>query len=168
MARLTPLHAHDHACCTHAHATPAERLRAAEVLCAARGTKLTQQRRMVLAALLAEDKALGAYDLIDRVAGEAGRRVAPITIYRALEFLVEAGLVHRIESRNAYLACPGGHGAHSQAAFMICERCGRVAEAMSAGLEKELAGLAAPAGFRPKTRVIELTGLCAECAATSA
>jgi Fur family zinc uptake transcriptional regulator len=166
MARIDLPH-HDHACCADVHGTPAERLHAAEHVCAARGARLTPQRRMVLEALWGENRALGAYDLIDRVASEAGKRLAPITIYRALEFLVGAGLVHRIESRNAYLACPGGHGVHSQAAFMICEQCGRVSEAMSDGLEAELARLAAPSGFRPKTRVIELTGLCAECAAPS-
>ena len=119
---------------------------------------------MVLAALLEAGRALGAYDLIERVAGRAGKRAAPITIYRALDFLVENDLVHRIESRNAFLACPGGHGAHPQAVFMICEACGRVQEAMSPALEGELRRLAGAHDFAATGRVIELTGTCAACA----
>jgi Fur family zinc uptake transcriptional regulator len=64
----------------------------------------------VLEALIDAGRALGAYDLIDRIAAKSGKRVAPITIYRALDFLVENDLVHRIESRNAFLACPAGMG----------------------------------------------------------
>lgn len=163
MVLITPPHVHS-GCC-HVHETPAERLAQAEKLCAARGGKLTGQRRMVLEALLDSGRAVGAYDLIEMVTERAGKRVAPITIYRALDFLVENDLAHRIESRNAFLACPGGHGAHPQAMFMICEACGRVGEAMSPALESELARLAGVNGFSPRGRVIELTGLCGQCAA---
>lgn len=129
-----------------------------------RGTRLTEQRRQVLAALLEAGRAMGAYDLIESVAGRAGKRIAPITIYRALDFLVDNDLVHRIESRNAFLACPGGHGAHPQAVFMICDICGRVGEAMSAPLEDALQRLAGAHGFAARARIIELKGTCAECA----
>lgn len=142
----------------------AERLREATALCQTRGVRLTGQRALVLEVLIEAGRALGAYDLIDLVAARAAKRIAPITIYRALEFLVENDLVHRIESRNAFLACPGGHGVHPQAVFMICETCGAVSETVSPQLENDLAALARTHGFRPRGRVIELTGCCGTCA----
>jgi len=150
-------------CCGHALQAPALRLREAEAVCATRGERLTAQRRQVLAALIAAGRALGAYDLIDHVAETGGKRVAPITIYRALEFLVETDLVHRIESRNAFLACPAGHGPHAEAIFLICDACGKVCEAVSPPLEMALGTLAAERGFAPRARIIELVGHCADC-----
>src|ERR687887_291162 len=102
----------------------------AETLCAHRGQRLTPIRRKVLAALLASHKPLGAYEIIDRLA-PAGPRPAPITAYCALEFLREHGLVHRIESRNAFIACVHTHAAGDLVVFLICERCGTVGEASS-------------------------------------
>ena len=98
-----------------------------------RGTRqrLTPIRRKVLAALLGSHKPLGAYEIIDRLAPK-GPRPAPITAYRALEFLRENGLVHRIESRNAFIACVHNHAAADLVVFLICERCGAVGEASSA------------------------------------
>ena len=155
-------HAHD-AC----HTLPLpDRLREAATLCAGRGSRLTGQRALVLEVLMEAGRALGAYDLIDIVAARAGKRIAPITIYRALDFLVENDLVHRIESRNAFLACPGGHGVHPQAVFMICETCGVVSETVSPQVEAGLMALARDHGFRPKGRVVELTGCCGTCAGT--
>lgn len=164
MRAMAHLHAHDNPCCTHAPASIAQRLALAEAACSRRGARLTEQRRQVLAALLEAGRAVGAYDLIESVAARAGKRIAPITIYRALDFLVENDLVHRIESRNAFLACPGGHGAHPQAVFMICDTCGRVGEAMSAPLEIALQDLAGMHGFAARSRIIELKGVCADCA----
>lgn len=160
MSHSHPPHSHDHCA-----ALPlAERLREATALCQTRGVRLTGQRALVLEVLIEAKRALGAYDLIDLVAARAAKRIAPITIYRALDFLVENDLVHRIESRNAFLACPGGHGAHPQAVFMICETCGAVSESVSPQLESDLAALALKHGFRPSSRVIELTGCCGTCA----
>ena len=85
-------------------------------------------RRRVLEALLASHAPLGAYELIDRLA-EQGARPAPITIYRALDFLREQGLVHRIESRNAFIACVHNHASGDPVVFLICEKCGAVGEA---------------------------------------
>ena len=103
----------------------------AEAICAARAERLTPIRRRVLEALLASHAPLGAYELIDRLA-ERGARPAPITIYRALDFLREQGLVHRIESRNAFIACVQDHGSGDPVVFLICEKCGTVGEAASA------------------------------------
>ena len=80
------------------------------MVCAQRGQRLTPIRRKVLAALLDSHRPLGAYEIIERLALE-GPRPAPITAYRALEFLRENGLVHRIESRNAFVACVHNHAA---------------------------------------------------------
>lgn len=161
-----PLKPHDHAhgpACSHA-APPAEAVARAEELCAARGLRLTPIRREVLSALAASATPLGAYDLIDRLRTPDGRRPAPITVYRALDFLVENGAAHRIESRNAYVACGHGHAGADVVVFMICDACGCVSEASDAGLRAGLDGLAARAGFAPASRVVEMFGRCGHCA----
>lgn len=134
----------------------------AEALCAKRGQRLTPIRRQVLEALLASHKPLGAYELIERVA-EAGSRPAPITIYRALDFLMENGLVHRIERRNAFIACIRHHHVEDPVVFLICDRCGMVGEASSAAVAEKLMAAARAAGFTPKSPVIEVTGICKHC-----
>src|SRR5215467_7858343 len=108
---------HDHGRCS------ADAMAHAEALCSVRGQRLTPIRRQVLEALADSHRTLGAYEIMDRLA-ERGPRPAPITVYRALDFLLENGLVHRIESRNAFLACVGGHPETEAAAttvFLICE-----------------------------------------------
>jgi Fur family zinc uptake transcriptional regulator len=102
---------HNHARCA------AETIAHAEKVCAAGAQRLTPIRRKVLEALAASHKPLGAYDVIDAV---GGLRPAPITVYRALEFLIALGLVHRIASRNAFLACVNNHRTGALVAFLIC------------------------------------------------
>lgn len=138
----------------------------AETVCEARGVKLTPMRSQVLTLLAESARPLGAYDLIDRVAGEDGKRPAPITIYRALDFLLEQGLVHRIESRNAFLACDHTHDPQEVVVFLLCERCGTAREASDPALARAVAGLAGKAGFAPRGQVIEIAGLCADCRGT--
>ena len=137
----------------------------AESICSERGQRLTQIRRQVLAALLASHKPLGAYEIIDRLTPR-GLRPAPITAYRALEFLRENGLVHRIESRNAFIACVHNHAASSFVVFLICERCGAVGEASSDEVTATLTSAARAAGFTPKSPVLELSGVCTHCRET--
>jgi Fur family transcriptional regulator, zinc uptake regulator len=140
----------------------------AETICAERGQRLTPIRRKVLGALLASHKPLGAYEIIDRLApkgARGGTRPAPITAYRALEFLRENGLVHRIESRNAFIACVHNHAAGALVVFLICERCGAVGEASSAEVTSTLTSAARAAGFTPKSPVIEISGICTHCRA---
>jgi len=149
---------HDHDRCS------ADAMAHAEALCAARGQRLTPLRRQVLETLAESHKTLGAYEIMDRMAVQ-GPRPAPITVYRALDFLLAQGLVHRIESRNAFLACIGDHGAESGTVFLICERCGAVGEASSAAVGDTLQAAARAVGFTPKARVIEVTGICAHCGA---
>jgi Fur family transcriptional regulator, zinc uptake regulator len=149
-----PDHDHDR-CSTDAMAV-------AEAVCAQRGQRLTPIRRKVLSALLGSHKPLGAYEIIDRLAPK-GPRPAPITAYRALEFLRENGLVHRIESRNAFIACVHNHAAGALVVFLICEQCGAVGEASSAEVTATLTSAARAAGFTPKSPVIELIGICTHC-----
>ncbi len=134
----------------------------AEAVCLERGQRLTAIRRRVLDELLASHKPLGAYEIIDRLADQ-GTRPAPITAYRALEFLRENGLVHRIESRNAFIACVHDHPAGEPVVFLICEHCGAVGEASSADLAASLMSAARAAGFTPKSPVIEIGGVCNHC-----
>ena len=155
---IFPTPGHDHGRCA------SDAIAHAEAICAARKERLTPIRRQVLEALLASHAPLGAYELIDRLA-EHGARPAPITIYRALDFLREQGLVHRIESRNAFIACVHNHDSHDPVVFLICEKCGAVGEAASAAVEDTIKTASRAAGFTPKTPVIEISGVCAHCKA---
>jgi Fur family zinc uptake transcriptional regulator len=147
---------HDHQRCS------SDAMAVAEAVCLERGQRLTAIRRKVLDELLASHKPLGAYEIIDRLAA-GGTRPAPITAYRALEFLRENGFVHRIESRNAFIACVHNHPAGELVVFLICEHCDAVGEASSAELAASLAAAAGAAGFAPKSPVIEITGICSHC-----
>ena len=90
-------------------------------------------------------------------------RPAPITVYRALDFLRDNGLVHRIESRNAFVACVHNHGGADLVVFLICERCGAVGEAPGGGVAEALKASSRAAGFAPKSPVIEIAGICSHC-----
>lgn len=147
---------HDHERCT------ADALAHAESLCSQRSQRLTPIRRQVLEVLLESHRPLGAYEIMDRAAA-ARARPAPITIYRALDFLREHGLVHRIESRNAFVACVNKHDSGDLVVFLICEHCGAVGEAASAAIADQLKSAARAAGFTPKAPVIEISGVCAHC-----
>ena len=129
----------------------------------ARGLRLTAGRREMLDLLCAEAKPLGAYDMIDRLAAQGGKRLAPISVYRALDFLLENGLVHRLSSRNAYLACGHRHAAHAPLVFLICESCGVVSERACESLGHNLDTLAKESAFNRRSQVVEVTGLCARC-----
>ncbi|HEY0440095.1 MAG TPA: transcriptional repressor [Xanthobacteraceae bacterium] len=150
---------HDHAPCE------ASAIAEAEALCTARGARLTPLRRQVLETLVSGHKPLGAYEIMSRL-GEDGARPAPITVYRALDFLLEHGLVHRLASRNAFLACIHNHAAGDTVVFLICDHCGAVGEAPSAAIKASLNEAAAKAGFAPKIPVIEVAGVCAHCRTT--
>jgi len=164
LARKSHAHAvfpkpdHDHDRCA------SEAIAHAETICASRKERLTPIRRRALEALLASHQPLGAYELIDRLAVR-GTRPAPITVYRALDFLREQGLVHRIESRNAFFACVHNHDSSDPVVFLICEKCGTVGEAASAAVAETIKSASRAAGFTPKTPVIEISGICAHCKA---
>jgi len=136
-------------------------LKRAEQLCVERGIRLTDQRKMVLRLLCASDKPLGAYELLDRMRDEI-RNPTPPVVYRALDFLLEQGLVHKLESLNAYIGC--SHPDHPHASqFLICDDCGEVAEVEDASIAKSLKAAGQSIGFSTKRPVVELVGTCAQC-----
>lgn len=170
MTKMQPFtHVHDHddaGSCRHAHEHQqhaAEALARAERICRERGLRLTPIRRQALEALHADHKPVGAYDLADRISPPGGRRLAPISVYRALDFLVEQGFVHRLSSRNAYIACLHGHGADEVVAFLICEACGGVDEDSSPAMRKAVAAIAQGRQFSPSHQVVEIVGRCDHC-----
>jgi len=152
---IFPAPDHDHERCASAA------IAHAEAQCTAREQRLTPMRRQVLEALLASHKPLGAYEIIERLGHK--NRPAPITIYRALDFLRENGLVHRIESRNAFVACVHNHNGGDLVVFLICERCGAVGEAPGGTVADALKASSRAAGFSPKSPLIEIAGICSHC-----
>ena len=152
---IFPAPDHDHQRCASAA------IAHAEAQCAARAQRLTPMRRQVLEALLSSHRPLGAYEIIDRL--QQKTRPAPITIYRALEFLCDNDLVHRIESRNAFVACVHNHGTGDLVIFLICERCSAVGEAPGGAAAEALKVSSRAAGFSPRSPLVEIAGICAHC-----
>ncbi|MDJ1015073.1 MAG: transcriptional repressor [Paracoccaceae bacterium] len=147
---------HDHKTCV------SEGLAAAESRCDSEGLRLTPVRRKVLELLLQEHRALGAYAILDQLR-EAGFGSQPPVAYRALDFLVEHGFVHKIERLNAFVACAHPGENHSPA-FMICRVCDAVAEAESTPAKGALGAAARAAGFQIERTVVEAEGVCPICA----
>ena len=134
-----------------------------ERVCAAQGLQLTAARRSVLAILGQSRAALGAYAILDTLARKEGKPVAPPTVYRALEFLLEHGFLHKIESRNAYAPCEHIGHAH-QGVLLLCEKCGRSDEIEDNEVTRLLTRAAERAGFAPHRQMVEMQGLCQTCA----
>lgn len=156
---------HRAATCAHAERQAERAKRAlaqAEDLCRAHRVRLTPIRREVLETLYATHRPLGAYEIAERLSG-SGRRVAPITVYRALDFLTEQGLAHRLASQNAYIGSFHRDSAPQTVAFLICEACGGVDEASAADLDGAVAALLVQEGFAPRTKLLEIVGCCAHC-----
>lgn len=144
---------HDHDACV------AEALRTAETCCLDRKVQLTPVRRRVLEILLQEHRAMGAYDILGQLADE-GLGSQPPVAYRALDFLETQGFVHKIERLNAWLACTHAGDAHSPV-FLICRKCGSVAESRMSG--HGLLDAARAVDFQIETTVVEAEGLCPAC-----
>jgi Fur family zinc uptake transcriptional regulator len=127
--------------------------------------ELTKNQRLVLDALSREDGPLSAYSLLDQLR-EHGFR-APLQVYRALEKLIDYGLVHRLESLNSFVACahPHDHHAHGMIAFAICEKCGQVDEFSDEMVEARLNGWSKDHAFKLSKTTIEMRGTCAQCLA---
>lgn len=117
---------------------------------------------MVLELLCAADKPLSAYELLDRMR-DSIRKPAPPTVYRALDFLLEQGLAHKLESLHAFVGCSHPDHPHSSQ-FLICADCGEVSELESEAVMRSLQSAAKTTGFETKRPVIELLGTCAQCA----
>lgn len=146
---------HDHDACVQ------KGMSAAEARCAKEGLRFTSVRQKALEILLQEHRALGAYEVLDRLR-ENGFGSQPPVAYRALDFLVENGFVHKIEKLNAFVACANPDSSHSPA-FMICRECEAVAETHSAPARGVLGDAAKAAGFVIERTVVEAEGLCPTC-----
>ncbi|MGV2979461.1 Fur family transcriptional regulator [Camelimonas sp. ID_303_24] len=158
--------AHDHAQCAHADARRRQApiaMAEADRLCRERGVRLTDLRRSVLAALYETHRPLGAYDLAEILAGQSGKRIAPVTVYRVLEFLTGQGFVHRLVTRNAFIACPHQHDAGDVTVFLICARCGGVDELESPAINTAIGDLLKTSQFTPAAKIVEIDGICAHC-----
>ena len=135
----------------------------AERRCAEKGERLTPVRLAVYAEMLACGRPLSAYQLIALLEQRQERKIAPLTVYRQLEFLMRTGLVHRLQSMQTYLPCEHPEHTH-ESQFLLCSSCGDVDEVESSGIEALLSQIADEHGFRPDNAVVEVNGLCAACA----
>ena len=131
-------------------------------ICGERGARLTDLRREVLGLILDSGGPAGAYDLLDRLKATR-RRAAPPTVYRALDFLIGHGLIHRLESLSAFVGCIAHEHEEHAAQFLICRTCSRVIELEDREVAHALADAAARAGFSVGHATIEAEGLCAGC-----
>lgn len=154
-ATLFPPPQHDHEDCVSAAVD------AAEAICRARGLRLTGLRRRVLELVWDSHKPAGAYEILDSLNRE-GKKAAPPTVYRALEFLIEADLVHRLDSLNAFVGCRDPSSSHS-GQFLICRQCRSVAELDDADIDALVERKAAALGFTAVRQMVEIQGLCRGC-----
>ena len=138
----------------------------AERRCADRGARLTPGRRRTLEILLQAGRPLGAYEVLEKLAAD-GFGAQPPVAYRALDFLMEHGLVHRVRKLNAFTACAHPEAAHS-AAFLICRSCGGVAETCAEPKRGALGRAARAIGFDIERTIVEAEGVCAGCRETAA
>lgn len=134
----------------------------AEERCARSGKRLTDLRRQVLEIVAASPAPMGAYDVLG-VLSQARGRTDPPTVYRTLDFLLELGLVHRVESLNAYISCIEAHEHVSQ--FLICRSCGTTTELNKSSIVATLRRAAGEMGFAPDGFTVEISGTCVACSA---
>jgi len=138
----------------------------AEDRCNELGERLTPARLGAYAELLAAKRAVSAYELIALLEDRQKRKLAPLTVYRHLDFLIRVGLAHRIESTQSYLPCD--HPAHThESQYLLCSDCGRVDEVHSDSVDSALGRIARQRGFQPARSVVEISGLCEDCVTTS-
>lgn len=133
----------------------------ARAYCDQRGARFTPLREKVFALMLQKHGPVGAYELLDALK-ETESTAKPATVYRALDFLLDFGFIHRLESSNAFVACHH-FGCDHPVQFLICDSCGDVTEIQSEGLEETLIKQADKHGFKISKQTIEAHGHCAEC-----
>ncbi len=136
----------------------------ADRICAERGVRFTELRKQILKMVWQGHKAVKAYDLLDQLSSEGGSAKPP-TVYRALDFLMQQGFVHKIESLNAFVGCPHPAGSHVSQ-FLICDNCRNVTEVGASELDQNIIDQAANSGFAIKGQTIEIHGECADCITT--
>jgi Fur family zinc uptake transcriptional regulator len=157
-AAVFPPRDHDHGACLRSA------LGRAKTRCLELGIKWTALREQVFRHMATSHKPVSAYELIESLASE-GKRLAPVSIYRILDVLQGAGLVHRLESRNAFFACMMEHRSAPETIALVCEACERVVEVEAAETFRAIGAAARASRFRAKSIVVEVGGACAECAA---
>ncbi|MEM7406744.1 MAG: Fur family transcriptional regulator [Pseudomonadota bacterium] len=151
-------HNHDHSVCVD------DALAEARRLCSERSANLTPLRQRVLQIVWSGHRPLGAYDILAALNTD-GKRAAPPTVYRALEFLLEHGLVHRLASLNAYAGCTNpGHGGQGQ--FLLCTQCGHAAELVDGEVSAAIESAARRRDFQVSTHTVEIAGTCPNCIAS--
>lgn len=151
---------HDHQTCI------ADALDRADAICRARGVRLTELRRRVLELIWSSHRPIGAYAALSALRDERDT-AAPPTVYRALDFLMEQGLVHRIQSLNAFIGCSEPDHAHNSM-FLICSECGDALEIEDEALDDAVRSAATAHGFALQRRTVEATGTCPGCAGAKA
>jgi Fur family transcriptional regulator, zinc uptake regulator len=151
-----PAPGHDHDMCM------AGAMGRAKARCLEKGIKWTALRERVFRQVTASHRPVSAYDLIESLAKD-GKRLAPVSVYRILEVLQTAGIVHRLESRNAFYACMSAHEAGRQAVTFICNGCDCVTEADAPEAFHAIGEVLKAAQFQPESTIIEVTGTCAAC-----
>ena len=150
------MHTHNHNQCITSAIQNAERP------CAARGTRFTPMRRKVLEFIWGSHQASKAYDLLDRIK-ISEKSATPMTIYRALQFLQDQGLIHRVETLNAYVGCSHA-GLQHEVLLLICDECHQIKERSAPGVVTALHEDIAQSGFLTKRSTIEIYGTCLNCA----
>ncbi len=148
-------------CADHHHCQETA-LSTAETLCQSRGIRLTPQRRQVLALIWQSHRPVKAYDLLDQLR-LTDSQAKPPTVYRALDFLMEQGLIHRIDSLNAYTGCGHPETLPCDCYFMICQTCGIAEECCNPNLSARINAMAKDRGFQAQHTVLEIAGLCQDC-----
>lgn len=158
--------AHAHACIDPAHHVhdAAGFVRAVERACRERGLRLTPIRARVLGLIADAGRPLKAYDLLDQVReGEGPGAAAPPTVYRALDFLLANGFIHKLQSVNAFVACHHPNTAQHSVPFLICDRCHNAVELEDRHVVAALDARARALGFEPQAQTLEVHGLCERC-----
>lgn len=139
---------------------------AVERACQERGLRLTPIRARVLGLVADAGQPIKAYDLLERVReGEGAGAAAPPTVYRALDFLLANGFIHKLQSVNAFVACHHPSTAQHSVPFLICDRCHSAVELEDHEVVAQLEARAKALGFQPQAQTLEVHGLCARCAA---
>ncbi|MDH0053983.1 Fur family zinc uptake transcriptional regulator [Pantoea sp. PA1] len=147
--------------------TPEQIMTQAEKLCLQRGVRLTTQRAEVLRLMAGQPGSISAYDLLDQLR-VSEPQAKPPTVYRALDFLLEQGFIHRVESNNSYVMCHHFEAPAHTSVMLVCDRCAGVTEKQAQGAEQIIASLAEEAHFILRNSVIEAHGLCENCAEVEA
>ena len=146
---------------------------AVERACNERGLRLTAIRARVLGLVAQAGRPIKAYDLLEQIRldnsreGEGAGAAAPPTVYRALDFLLANGFIHKLESVNAFVACHHPNSAQHSVPFLICDRCHSAIELEDASIVRKLDDAAKALGFAPQAQTLEVHGLCARCVAKS-